>query len=268
MFDIKNRLQEYMPALIELLNDEKISWREINIHFNKEFEIRKQKYLDNGNYLLTSASFYDIITEKINGNKSAERLFIFINRIIEELIIEVPATLIGKLKKTIFNLLTNFDYNYLNFVAELAVLNNLLKSKIYLLEDIEFPMGNGNFIDFKLYNKTSSKSTYIEVVSIHPPHSIFSDYDKLNHFISKKINDKVNNKKKDTSVIFDFMLTPVIWASHEDLHKLYSFYKSGNKLSIKSSIEPSAYICFYNEESNYLLQRFGRVSTIFDEQEL
>lgn len=263
ILDIKGRIQQYIPALIELLGNETISWGRITNQFKKIFESRKQKYIANNNYLEIEASLYDIIIATINGNKQAEILFIFFNRLIEELIQFVPREHIGKLKKTVYDLLTNFDKNYLNFIGELAILNNLLKSGNYFLEDIEYPLGNGNSIDFKFYNISSAKSVLIEVVNIHPKQDLPDSFHDINAFLSKRINDKVLNKKKNLNVSIEFILTPVIWAPIKDLYRIYNFLKAGEHLSIMSSIEPSAYACFHDENGrvNY---KFGRVSTLFD----
>lgn len=83
MIDLKNRLSEYIPILFEFLGDETISWSKINSQFMKNLDSRKRLYAANDNYLLIEASFYDIISEGINGNKSALRIFSFINKLLE-----------------------------------------------------------------------------------------------------------------------------------------------------------------------------------------
>lgn len=264
MVNIKNKLQEYMPSLLKFLDKEPISWNRINSMFQVEFMKRKAQYVANDNHLIVEASIYDILSATLDGNKSAERLFTFLNSLIEELIVQIPKEHLGKMKRTVYNILTSFNKDYLNFVGELAVLNILLRSKLYILEDIEYPIENGKTVDFKFYSKEEAKSILVEVYNIHPTKEISTNPDEINKFLSKRINDKINLKMKDINNPVDFLLAPVIWTQASDLERINSFYKSGRTLDIYSSSEPFAFICYYNSKTNLLIHKFGQISTLFD----
>jgi len=78
----------------------------------------------------------------------------------------LPNDLKGRIRGIVGNVLSNFDYNYLNFWGELAVLNAITSKKIGVLNYIEFRLANGKHVDFVITNK-NGEIYYIEVVSVN-----------------------------------------------------------------------------------------------------
>ena len=68
----------------------------------------------------------------------------------------------------IWNMCSFFGKNHQLWKNELAVLNNLMKSKMYRLEQLEAPLpGSPKTIDFKLRSLKTNASILVEVYNIH-----------------------------------------------------------------------------------------------------
>jgi hypothetical protein len=189
----------------------------------------------------------------------------FLNKLLLELSQLLTDTEKKLIKRNIRSFLTTLDKGYLNFVGELAVLNNLIKSKIYRFEDVEIGSPNKKTIDFKLKNVKDDNSVLVEIVNIHiDSNRIDNDDEKIKKFLTDRISQKVNSKKVNLSSDINFFLVPVLWGAATDL-KIYSDYFKKNKMHIQNVIESVSYLTFSDPNDNFfVLHRFGNISNLFN----
>jgi hypothetical protein len=245
--DVEQRLKEYFPILFDLLDGQRIDWKSINRKFGEVFA-KREKNFNNDITDKVQANFYDIISESLNENKQAIRMLNFFRTLLQDLnrVLSIDDKL--KIKKTLFNLLIEFDLNYLNYIAELAVLYTFINSKQYHLNRIESPLGNNSKIDFLLDKSDGTGSVLVEVVSIRPmnfPNTTF----EIKKMLEEKLGDKIHLKTKGSVEYLKFFLVPVVWGSAEDLKNVANFFKNGNKINIPNVTELLAYCTFSSEDS-------------------
>lgn len=164
------------------------------------------------------------------------------------------------LSDTFRSLLTNWDLKFLNFIGELSVLNNLLKSG-YQLNTLEEEMPNGKHMDFTIINQNGNK-VLVEVRNIHLHEGEDKTDKQLVSKIKRKLTRKVNAKSKNGLAGIVFHTVPVIWAPHKVLLRLKALYDQNLNMLHLNVLEPVAYACF-TYENDYVI-KFGSVKTIFD----
>lgn len=256
---VKENIKLFLPALIEIVGDSDFDWNYIDNLFSKKLNERTLKA--GGGTLLIEATIYDIIIQVKKGNQEAIRLLSFFQKLLEELstnLIEEEQKLV---KKNVRNLLISFDSKYLNFVGEIAVLNNLLKSKMYRLEDVETKLSSKKSIDFTVKKIDNRKLFLVEIVNIHlDSNKIENDETKIKKFFADRLVNKIKSKKSSE----DFFLVPVLWGGWKDV-KIYSDYFKKNRMDIKNVLEPVSYVTFSDpHNANHYFHRFGNVSNLFD----
>jgi hypothetical protein len=173
----------------------------------------------------------------------------------------------AKIKETLYGMLIEFDLNYYNYVAELAVLNQLLKTNIYSLIETESPLGNGNSVEFLLKKKDGIGQVLLEVVSIRPKVFPSSD-DEIVALIDQKVEEKIGKKTKGDPKYFIFLLIPVFWGSAADLKKVASLIHEGKIKAKHNILELCGYCTFSDEENNFMDHRFGTLATLFPYSEV
>lgn len=261
--DIKSKLQEYLPSVINLLNDDVIGWANINKLFEADFQKRMKRYSDNNDALRVECSFYDIISASLGGNPYAIKQLDFFDKVFKNLDKNIPIQKKVELKSLVYSLLTNFDRIYLNQIGELAILNSFLSSNNYSLEVIEFPLGNGNRIDFKLFNQNKNDSVLIEILNIHLTKPLSDNYSEIKKFLTKRLEDKIKAKTKAQLNECNFSLASVIWSEKgEYLKRISAFYKAGFTIDVPNALEPFAYICDTNDK--VIQHKFGHISSLFN----
>ena len=121
--------------------------------------------------------------------------------------------------------MTEVDKNYLNFIGELTVLNEILKAKKYELKNVEEKIkSNRNAsADFLFLDKATSLELLIEVVNIHLESWELKDEELVFNHITSKVTEKIKNKF--TGAARPFCLQPVIWTKNiDDIHFLKKLY--------------------------------------------
>jgi hypothetical protein len=265
----KRNLSVYLPSLISITENLDMNWNHINNLVNEKHEDRKAELKENNQETMqVSGNVYDIIVEAMKGNPQANRYLDFMVCVFHDLYLILKDEDKIKIKPTIENFLINLDYKYLNFLGEMAVLNNLLKSKIYTLNSIEVALENkpdSKTIDFGLTKVEDRSLVFVEIVNIHPDEErIENDDEKIRTFLYGRFVNKINDKKKklvDKSKA-NFFLVPVIWGNTETL-KIYSDYFKRNKIEIDKVTEPVVYSTFVNESTGYYEHRFANISNLF-----
>jgi len=256
---LKENIKLYLPAIINIVGNTNFDWERIDKLFSEELTKRTAKA--NGGTLIIEATIYDIIIEVKKGNLQAMRLLSFFRQLLEELSINLTTEEQKLIKKNIRDFLTRFNLKYLDYVGELAVINNLVKSKIYRLENVELKLASKKRIDFEIKRIEDGKLFLVEVVSIHlDSNKVERDDLKIKKFLNNRFANKIESKKSNT----DFFLVPVLWGSWHDI-KVYSEYFKKNKMHLINVLEPVSYVTFADpKDKNFFFHRSGNVSNIFD----
>lgn len=139
-YDIENSLRKYLPSLIELLGEQKISWTSINENLHDYIQKIKTETKVKGQDVQKDATFYSIIVRKISGKGDTDGMFDFFNETCESLGRILSESEKKPLHRMISKVLLTLDYRYLNFIGELATLNKFMKTGEYELINIEEPI--------------------------------------------------------------------------------------------------------------------------------
>lgn len=261
---LKLNLSFYLPALMEYTTDIDIDWDSIDKRLKNEYDKRiTELEKENKESIKVQATIYDIIIEAKKDNKQAIRYLHFMNSLFSELTLNTDATERKILKKNIENFLNQMNMDYVNYLGEIAVINNLLAQKTYKLEGIEEPISNGKNIDFKLRKTSDNTIVLLEIESIHlDDDRVEDDEEKIRTFITGRFMRKINKKKRNLTHNLNLYFVFVMWGGWRSL-KIYSDYFKKNKTNIENVHEPVAYLLFSNDDTGFFVNRFGKVSNLF-----
>lgn len=259
---VKENLKLFVPALVELVDGKDFPWTKIDNLFSEKIKMRKAKC--NNETIIVEASIYDIIVEAKQQNSSAIGLLDFLDKLFEELNDNLNKTERQLVRSNIKKMLISFDSKYLNFLGEIATLNNLIKSKSFRLISIEEKIPNGKSIDFKLLNIEQNKTMLVEIVNIHLNNEkVENDSEAIRVFLTGKLTDKKETKSLKLDNLVQFYLIPVIWGSAENL-KVYSDFYRFNSLNLDGILEPVAYLTYSDKTGHYYKHYFTTISKLFD----
>jgi hypothetical protein len=259
--DVEAKMREHIPVLFELLGDQTLDWNNINTKFSETHLKRLTNHI-HGNNELVEANFFDVLTEHWKGNKQGTRMLNFFTNLLKDINRNLDTIDKKKIKKTLYSLLIESDLNYLNYVAELAVLNLFVGHAGCKLNKIESPLGNKKSADFLFDRPDGNGSLLIEVVSVRP--RIFpKDEAGLKLLFEKRFQDKNQAKTEGDGRYLKYFLVPVIWGSADELKRTADFIKSGTKIYIPNVTDYCAYCTFSNEQSGGSEHRFGSLMTMF-----
>jgi hypothetical protein len=258
---VRENIRLYLPAIINIVGEEDFDWEQIDELFSAELVKRGAEFNVDGEPLLIQATIYDIIIEVKKGNLQAMRLLSFFQRLLEELSINLTIGERKLIRKNIRDFLLRFNLKYLDYVGELAVINNLVKSKLYRLENVEEKLPSKKSIDFKIKRVEDGKVHLVEVVNIHlVSGKIECDERKIRKFLDYRLSKKIASKNSAA----DFFLVPVLWGCWQDI-KVYSEYFKKNEMHLLNVLEPVAYATFSDpNDKTYCFHRFGNVSSLFE----
>lgn len=258
---VKENIRFYLPAITDIVGDTDFGWERIDKLFSDELIKRTAKANENGGTWTVQATIYDIIIEVKKQNLEAMRFLSFFQLLLEELSMNLTAEEKKIIKKNIRDFLTRFDFRCLDYVGELAVINNLIKSKTYRLENVETKLASEKSIDFKIKKTEDGKLYLVEVLNIHlDGDKVESDEKKIKIFLNHRLTKKIESKKSDTN----FFLVPVLWGGWQDI-KVYSDYFKKNKMHLTNVLEPVAYATFTDPKNEkFYFHRFGNVSNLFE----
>jgi len=257
--DIEGNLETYLPSIFSLLDKEKINWIKISKQYQKELEYRKNKLFHLGEKeIVVEACLFDVITQVLKGHSKYLDLLRFFNEIFLNLKKKTSVEEKKLLKTTIYNLLINVDKNYLNFIGEMAILNNL-KNDGYILVAIEYPLNaesdNSKSVDFII--QKGEKYTAIEVMNIHLP--IIEEFNDVERSVTQKIRNKLNTKQKGAK--YQFILAPVLWGEYNVL-KLINQYYEKNEFPFNDVLFPMAYQSYLKKDRKESRFIFGSIKKL------
>ena len=262
--DLKNKLEQYIPNLKKLLGEgyNKLNWKDLNEKFDSMYILRKEKY-DKG-IKEKVCSIYDLITDSIKKQRLHPIVGYF--DILLCNLQNLPKNTISKIVPTIKKFLQEYDYNFLNFLGELSVLNCILQKDKYKLNNVEFKLNtdpslkNNKSADFSII-ENGDYIHLVEIVNIHLHTDGYNNMDrKINGKLEEKLEDKLENL--DKSKYTNFILVPVIWyENREDYDKLRTLYNEGKILTNVNIYEPFGFSIRYDVFTNEPFYIFSNISS-------
>lgn len=261
-FDIRGRLKEYFPIFFELLGDNNLDWKTIEKRFIVKLDEHKKKYDLTGEPIRIEASLYHVITASREGKDGAAQLIDFITNIFQNLVLRLDAQEKRLIKKNLFDLLTNIDKKYLNFLGELGVLNYVKQNPKLTLIKTEYPLDpknkNGIKIDFVFFDPKSNLDILLEVVNIHiSEHQVETD-EKIEILLDQKINSKL--RRKGIMTIPNFYLIPVIWGLVDDIRRVIKYYEIF-KPKFRNTTIPLCLVTFKDQNGDRV-HKFGPIDRV------
>jgi len=258
---VKVNLEIFLPALVELVDFRDFPWDKIDQAFTAKWQERT--IASKGEPMIVEASIYDVIIGAKKGKREAIGLLDFFNKLFEELVDNLTPPEKVLVRSSVKSMLKALDSKYLNFVGEIGVLNNMIKSGGYRLNAIEQILQNGKSVDFKFTKTINGEIIMVEVVNIHlDADRVENNITAIDKFLTNKLAVKMADKKQNLTINEDIHLVPVLWGGWENI-RIYSNYFRNNKLSLSFAVEPIAYLQ-YNNRENYFEHHFKTVSHLFD----
>jgi hypothetical protein len=260
---VKTNLEIYLPALVDLIDFSDFPWDKIDRLFSEKLKQRTKE--SKGETIRVEACVYDIIVGAIEGNKMAIGLLDFLNKLFEDLTDTLTQPEKVLVRSNAKSMLKAFDAKYRNFVGEMAVLNNIIKSGDRRLSGIEYKLPNGKSIDFKIVQTAKNEQLLIEIVNIHlDADRVENNAIAIKKFLTNKLSAKMADKKLGLDDDIVIYLVPVLWGGWKEI-KVYSDFYKNNQISIENVKEPFA-LLQYNDRVNYYVHHFKAVSHLFDRE--
>lgn len=253
-------MEYYIPSLLELIEGE-IRWTSLTKMLNKRFAEQSERY-NQGEKFECKVNLYSITASAAKGDPGNIQFLSFINNIIKSL-----TSLLNKQERRLISTnlanLLEYDEKFLHYLGELCVLNSLLSSGEYKLEQVEYKLKkNSKSIDFKIQNKKTNEPHLIEVVNIELRDDIVHDFVKIETFLFNKLNDKLLDT--DKSGIVDYTIIPVIWGGIDNVNnvlKVKEFYEKTN-FSMNRVQVPRVYMQLKSADITY--NKFGSILNCLD----
>lgn len=246
---VEQNLRAYIPGIVELINGCDFPWSSINSKFNRALDSRINNSKDE--FIIVEASIYDVIIAVISGKSEYVGLLIYFNRLFDDLNQNLSINERILVISGVKNLLLTFNKNYLNFIGELSVLNQLKKSGNFNLIKYEHELPNGKSIDFDLEIINPNMRILIEVMNIHINNiRVVNDDNEIQSFFVKRIKDKIKSKKKGLLEDVNIHFLPIVWGALDQL-KIYQFFFNNNSLNLNLVYEPLSYVSLTDHNGNY-----------------
>ena len=257
---VKENLKIFTPQIVNLIDSNDFPWDRINEKFNKKIEARLESAEEN--LFTVQASVYDHIIGAKKKKLNCIGLLKYFNLLFKELNENLKEDERQLVKTNVRNMLSSFDHQFLNYIGELAVLNQLIKSGSFQLLSCEEKLPNGKSIDFLFENKIKPMKILVEVVNIHiNSDKVENDPSKIRTFFETKLGKKIDSKKEGLNQGVNFHLIPVIWGGTAAL-KIYDDFFKNNSLGIPLVYEPMAYLT-YSDDKGYYEHYFTPISRLF-----
>ncbi|WPQ65209.1 hypothetical protein SIO70_10170 [Chitinophaga sancti] len=259
---VKGNVAFYLPQLFEFIPESESFWNDADKRFKNK--IQERLTLAAGENIQVEITIFDIIFLVKQGNIEAFRFLNFVRKMFSHLFNNLQPDERTMVKKTFKTILKKLDLSYINFVGELAVLNNIMSTKKYRLETVEASLTDSlNTIDFKVRDLKTNESHLVEVVNIH----IDSDKVQTNpELIKAFFTHRLSKKLKSKQTQLPFELITVLWGKWQDF-KVYTDYFKQYPMHLDNVREPMAYLTFTETDNGSKFEnRFMRISRLFDEK--
>lgn len=264
-FDVKNGIERHIPSLLKLLGNQNISWNSINKGLDKHITKLHSELTESKEEEITKGvTFYSFLIGNEVNRKETAPMFSFFNNLFDELYNRLDQKELLHLHKMIKFVLTNYDYRYLNFIGELAVLNTYKSTNKYFLLNIEERVYSQNRVkaDLFLKRKDDNLEFLVEIVNIHLEGKQIINREQIVERIKQKILEKINCTFF-TSPKKSIYIQPVLWfESLKQIEITANIYKN-SEIHFYNVFIPMCYLT-YKLNDNYE-HRFEYVNTILED---
>lgn len=239
------------------LSVQPISWSNINRIFGNHLNKIKREFKETQKPVSRDATFYSIVMSKIKKDGKGDGMLDFYNSLFYSLSLQLNESQKKQIHKTLYNILVEVDKNYLNFIGELGVLNEMLKTKQYELKNVEEQIKSDSNVsaDFLFIDKQTGLEQLIEVVNIHLADKELKDEQLTLNHIKSKVSGKIENKFKDTNRCFS--IQPVIWTMHIDDIDFLKELQREDKMRIQNMNSPFVYYSFLIKTYEHHFERLS-----------
>jgi hypothetical protein len=195
-YDVRPFLEMKMSGLLDLLGTNNISWVTINKNFSRNLEKVKSDLALSQNSIYREATFYSVLISEHYNTGEGAGMFDWYRTLFQSLSSILTPAEKALTNHSIYNLLIEPDKNYLNFIGELAVLNEIKKQPGCNLINVEEKIQNENnsTADFLILNEYDNAQILVEVVNLHFQKIDINDPERIKRLIVSKLSHKMKMK--------------------------------------------------------------------------
>lgn len=210
----KEYVRQFLPCIdifnFTLKENEKIqeSFAERLLYY--EFQIEEKREFKG------AACLIDRVFDALENDEHAIALLEFIDERLNYVITNLDKKLIDKFKPTLLDLFINFtpsgeQSHYFSRIHEIAFVALMLSTKKIAIVDIEYKLENLKCVD--LVVQCGDRKVMMEIFSIRIERDKIENAESLKKFISKKIENKIQEKfdRLDESILGNCYLVPIFW---------------------------------------------------------
>ncbi|MBW8003149.1 MAG: hypothetical protein FVQ80_14200 [Planctomycetes bacterium] len=253
-------LKSYIPNFLNLLNPTPKQLRVIR----DKIELR---YSQVGSELSKNIPFeaettlIDLIWKVEERHLHSFQFVNFIDKACLSISKNIPDRLLPKLRRTLMQLVMNFDKaksRYRSYVAELSVLNTLISSESFDLIEVEYKLPNGKSADYAFNSRKGLILVEVESFDISTE-KISTEEDLENHInarVEQKLVNKLGGLPKEWNT--PFYLIQVIWADYMKLYELRGYFKKTSKYA-NIAVKPMSIAQFFDQKGQ--IPRYAFLTT-------
>lgn len=256
-----------MPSLLKLIGNQNISWTSINSGLENHLQKLKTKLeASEGDTIQKEVTFYSFIVGNLQGKKETAPMFDFFEKTFSQLNERLSKDEAIHVHKMVKSVLTNFDYQYLNFIGELATLNAYKSTGKYSLINIEekIYLQKGVQADLFMRRNSDKKEFFVEIVNIHLQNKDLNTSPDIKLRIESKIKEKIE-KTFFESPKRALYIQPIIWYDDEKQLKIVAELYQREEIKIKNVYAPMCYVSFQHNNGSFE-PRFEYVTTILNDK--
>ena len=252
-----NLLRKYLPFVYSVIE---ISDRKV-ARIADAYEQRLTtvaNVLEESGVFSARTTIYDLLWEALEGNVASITYLDFIDTTVKSIL-----SLLGKrerdqIVKLVLKMIVSFndyDSQYKNHFAELAVINKILSEPHFVLVQVEKRLPNGKSFDFAV--KEGRVENFVEVYNIDFKIERIGSAEDLKKFLECRIVKKLNAKLAGLLEPFPpFIIVPVLWG---DILGIEPYSRALDYFKPYKIIGPFMMIAQYRSGTGDLVYDFGSV---------
>ncbi len=263
---IRNLFERNCPNILSIIL--KTDFTLIEKRFDQLMDFRSILIESGNKEILVETTFIDLILSSDEGSDIFIKSFVkYCDELVKDTLTKIEAKHNKGIRNSFVGKITNLDsWNYLNPIGEIAVLNNLLFSSQFVLEQIEYKLPNGRKADFLLRNISNNHKTLVEVINIHPRDGL--EGEELKNFILNKLSHKIVTEKTSIPNLPHIFL-PVVWSFDykiylplEDFFLDFKSSKGEKYISDSYILGFNGFVQHINTITNERMLKFGFIDEI------
>jgi len=207
-----NLLRVYLPHIYKLISDSK----KMISRVEKSYSSRLRSVIDSieqSGVFSARTTVFDLMWEALEKNQESIIFLRFIDSTVRQLLSAINQQLKRQVAKLCYKMIVTFnqyDSQYKNHFAEIAVINKILTDTRFRLLQIEKEMANGKSFDFSISNK--GEENLVEVYNIDFNIERLKTKEGFHLFIETRLTKKLNEKLVGLPVPYPPNITiPVLW---------------------------------------------------------